>query len=90
MKEFTILVKQFTTKDGARKFTTASVQGKFLPEGTKCDPETWYKLKPVQMMVPAEEGKYKVQCENVWVDNRAEYTDKSIVRCKGNICFIKQ
>ena len=29
MEQFTILVKEFTTKDGTRKFTTASVQGKY-------------------------------------------------------------
>lgn len=90
MKEFTILVKKFTTKDGSRTFTTASVQGKYLPQDVKCDLEQWYKVKPVQMMIPTEEGKYALQCDEVWVDSRADYADKFIVRAKGNICFIKK
>ena len=32
MEQFTILVKEFTTKDGTRKFRTASVQGKYINE----------------------------------------------------------
>ena len=90
MEQFTILVKEFTTKDGARKFTTASVQGKYLPESVNAEPEKWYRVKPVQMMIPSQEGKYDVICDNVWIDKRKDYVDKNIVRVKGSISFNKK
>ena len=90
MEQFTILVKEFTTKDGTRKFTTASVQGKYLPESVNAEAEKWYRVKPVQMMIPNQEGKYDVICDNVWIDKRKDYVDKNIVRVKGSISFNKK
>ena len=90
MEQSTSLVKEFTTKDGTWKFTTASVQGKYLPDSVKAEPEKWYRIKPVQMMVPNQEGKYDLICDNVWIDKRADYVDKNIVRVKGSISFSKK
>ena len=89
MESFKILIKQYTTKDGTRKFTAANVKGSDLPESVKADAETWYKLRPVMAMIPSEEGIYTVGCEKVWIDKRPEYKDKNIVRIKGSITFTK-
>ena len=89
MESFKILIKQYTTKDGTRKFTAANVKGSYLPESVKADAETWYKLRPVMTMIPTEEGVYTVECEKVWIDRRPEYKDKNIVRIKGSITFTK-
>ena len=89
MESFKILIKQYTTKDGTRKFAAANVKGRYLPESVKADAETWYKLRPVMTMIPVEEGGYTVECEKVWIDKRPEYKDKNIVRIKGSVTFSK-
>ena len=84
-----VLVKEYLTKDGSRKFTTMSVKGEYLPAEVKAESETWYRVRPVRSYVPAEAGIYELTCDKMWIDKRADFVEQNILRVMDNINYSK-
>lgn len=102
MIEFIAIIKKYTTKDG-RIFYGAKTNKKYLSENIKKENHfainnsedlkegTTYSVRPVGSQIPQKEGIYLVTSENreTWLDNRAEFLSKNIVRTRGNFKYIK-
>lgn len=85
MKTLKFVLKNYTTKDG-RTFAKASCLGKYLPTA-KAQEDIYYTIKFVGGSCPAptKDGIYEMAFEDkcLWIDTRAEYIDKHIVRVKA-------
>ena len=85
--KLSICVHEWTTKDGKRKFNTASSKGIYL-EGVKKlevkDDSTNFDIRFTQgsIDIPAKEGVYDIYCDDAWVDTRPE-TKYPTIRCKN-------
>lgn len=86
--KISIVIREFTTKDGTRKFTKASSKGKYLSGVNKLKPEidneTNFDVRFTQgsIALPIKEGVYDIECESAWVDTR-ETVAYPTVRCKN-------
>ena len=88
MNSIKFIVREFETKKGV-PFTKADVKGKFLPLAVAED-EVYYTVRFVGKSVemPTKAGVYEVAFEDggMWIDSRAEYADKHILRIKAVKC----
>ena len=89
-KAIKIIVRSFKTKEG-KTFVKAVAKGKYLPLALVED-EVNYNIKFVGASLPTEEGIYEVAYEegNLWLDQRAEYVEKNIVRIKPTKCIFNK
>lgn len=81
-KTLKFYINEHTTKEG-KKFTSASIKGKFLPTAT-AEEEAFYTIKFTSkgVALPQKEGFYEVAYDSkaLWIDSRENYADKHIVR----------
>lgn len=89
-KTIKIIVRKFETKEG-KSFVKATAKGKFLPLAVVED-DVNYNIKFVGSQLPTQEGIYEVAYEegNMWLDQRAEYVEKNIVRIKALKCVFNK
>lgn len=89
-KSIKVIVREFSTKEG-KKFVKATAKGKYLPLAL-VDDETNYDVKFVGASLPSSEGIYEVAYEegNLWLDQRAEFIEKNIVRVKPTKCIFNK
>lgn len=89
-KTIKIVVRTFSTKEG-KTFVKATAKGKYLPLAMVED-DVYYNIKFVGATLPTSEGIYEVAYEegNLWLDQRAEYLDKNIVRVKALKCIFNK
>lgn len=89
-KSIKVIVREFSTKEG-KKFVKATAKGKYLPLAL-VDDETNYDIKFVGASLPTSEGIYEVAYEegNLWLDQRAEFIEKNIVRVKPTKCIFNK
>lgn len=89
-KSIKVIVREFSTKEG-KKFVKATAKGKYLPLAL-VDDETNYDIKFVGASLPSSEGIYEVAYEegNLWLDQRAEFIEKNIVRVKPSKCIFNK
>ena len=89
-KSIKVIVREFSTKEG-KKFVKATAKGKYLPLALVED-EVNYDVKFVGASLPTSEGIYEVAYEdgNLWLDQRAEFIEKNIVRVKPTKCIFNK
>lgn len=89
-KSIKVIVREFSTKEG-KKFVKATAKGKYLPLAL-VDDEVNYDIKFVGASLPSSEGIYEVAYEegNLWLDQRAEFIEKNIVRVKPTKCIFNK
>lgn len=89
-KSIKVIVREFSTKEG-KKFVKATAKGKYLPLALVED-EVNYDVKFVGTSLPTSEGIYEVAYEdgNLWLDQRAEFIEKNIVRVKPTKCIFNK
>ena len=89
-KVIKIIVRAYTTKEG-KQFVKATAKGKFLPLAL-AEEDVNYNIKFVGASLPTSEGIYEVAYEegNLWIDQRAEFVDKNIVRIKPLKCVFNK
>lgn len=89
-KSIKVIVREFSTKEG-KKFVKATAKGKYLPLAL-VDDETNYDIKFVGASLPSSEGIYEVAYEegSLWLDQRAEFIEKNIVRVKPTKCIFNK
>lgn len=89
-KSIKVIVREFSTKEG-KKFVKATAKGKYLPLAL-VDDEVNYDIKFVGASLPTSEGIYEVAYEegNLWLDQRAEFIEKNIVRIKPTKCIFNK
>lgn len=85
MKKFKVIVKNFKRKDGGT-FQKITAKGEFLPL-IECDIDKYYTIKFTgELKAPVKEGVWSVACDDkdMWLDTRAEYADKNIIRVRAS------
>lgn len=89
-KSVKIIVRAYSTKEG-KTFVKASAKGKYLPIAIAED-EVNYNIKFVGASLPTSEGIYEVAYEegDLWLDQRAEFLDKNIVRVRPTKCVFNK
>lgn len=83
MKTIKVSLKNYTAKNGT-SFTKITAKGKYIPLA-QCELETKYTIKLCSnpaFKTPTRDGFYTLAVEDCWVDTRADYIDKNIVRVK--------
>lgn len=89
-KSIKIIVRAYSTKEG-KTFVKATAKGQYLPLAM-VDDEVNYNIKFVGASLPSTEGIYEVAFEegNLWLDQRAEFIEKNIVRVKPTKCVFNK
>lgn len=89
-KSIKVIVRSYTTKEG-KPFVKATAKGKYLPLAL-AEEDVNYTIKFVGASLPTSEGIYEVAYEegNLWIDQRAEYVEKNIVRVKPSKCVFNK
>lgn len=89
-KSIKIIVRAYSTKEG-KAFVKATAKGQYLPLAM-VDDDVNYNIKFVGASLPTSEGIYEVAFEegNLWLDQRAEFIEKNIVRVKPTKCVFNK
>ena len=92
MKSIKFIVREFETEKGVA-FSKADVKGKFINLAVAED-EVYYTVRFVGKAVemPTKAGIYEVAFKDgdMWIDSRAEYADKHILRIRAVKCVFSK
>lgn len=83
LKVITIRVKEFKNSKSGASFFKGSIKGKYIPL-VLAEEEEYYEVKVVGYEFE-KEGTYQIAYElnNIWIDSRANFKDKHILRIKA-------